>query len=359
MLIQLLFLGCPGFQWPDTGDTDDTSVDPQVDFSIHAQGPFEELCAEGTYPVGGQDLDGDGNEDLTEFNAAGVDPALFLHAAQVLQAKLDKHLGDKAPELQQTCDALRMNVLQNYADKPPAPPLDDCPGLFPQDQQGINNLPPELAPFYRVPDPGQNLLGYAVFENIMVYQWTLTKAMDLVEAQYGPAVPGCWMEYRLIHDAAAGDRSLNQMPAVLYALEEFGTAAVLYTDAAPGSMTFSGADYQIPGPVWNHMQSQGQHFHPAVLLAGYPDDSSYILNLNHADWAIQGTTTMGGAFNTIPSGTGLGIVDPETEPQMRHMDWLIGISLNNVAWDTDPAVEDVLTTGYPGTSSGFPVNHPG
>ena len=71
--------------------------------------------------------------------------------------------------------------------------------------------------------------------------------MDQTENILAP-LPGCWLEFGLKGDAKTGDVNLNTMPAILFAMENYGTAAVVYTDAPEGSMGHLRGRLHTPQP---------------------------------------------------------------------------------------------------------------
>lgn len=348
-----LLAGCTSFSDLGLDDTADTAVPEDQTFIVGTPGPFDQVCD-------------NWNEEIGELY--GIDQLLFLHSAQALKAKLDKHMGSSAPTLPMVCEQLAQEILSNNSTANPPPPLGDCPDLLPDD---LGGLPPDLVDFYFMPDPANQILTWAEFRNIRVYQWTMTVAMDNVESQNDPSIPGCWLEYSLVGDAASGTFgppnytgpqtiSNNSMPIVLYALETYGTAAVLYTDGPQTSMVFGGATYVMPGPAWQHVnQSPNGTARPGFfenyLLAGYPADANIVVRVNEVEYGVNGAYSTQAAYASMPLGTGRGIIDPETEQQLREMDWVIS------TWHDKTEFQDITdptSTGFPGTSTGFPANWP-
>ncbi|MFT5583312.1 MAG: hypothetical protein ACI9VR_000890 [Cognaticolwellia sp.] len=350
-----LLAGCTSFA--DLGNQDDTAMDTGVPedqaFTVGTPGPFDQVC-----DVWNEEFD-------VQF---GIDRLLFLHSAQALKAKLDKYMGATAPTLVQVCEQLGQEIQSGNSTANPPPPLDDCPGLLPQD---ISQLPPDLQDFYFMPDPANQILTWAEFRNIRVYQWTMTVAMDRVESQNDPSIPGCWLEYGLVGDAASGNFgppnfskpqiiSNNSMPIVLYALETYGTAAVLYTDGPQTSMVFGGATFVMPGAVWQHVSqspngTQRPGYFENYLLAGYPPNASIVVRVNNVRYGVDGVYSTQAPYGTMPLGIGRGIIDPETEQQLREMDWIV------TTWHDSTELQDTTdpsSTGFPGASTGFPTSWP-
>lgn len=347
-----LLAGCTSFSDLGLDDTADTAVPEDQTFTVGTPGPFDQVCDNWNEEIGEQ---------------FGIDQLLFLHSAQALKAKLDKHMGSSAPTLPMVCEQLAQEILSNNSTANPPPPLDDCPNLLPSD---LAQLPPDLVDFYFMPDPANQILTWAEFRNIRVYQWTMTVAMDNVESQNDPSIPGCWLEYSLVGDAASGTFgppnytgpqtiSNNSMPIVLYALETYGTAAVLYTDGPQTSMVFGGATYMMPGPAWQHVNQSPNNPRPGYfenyLLAGYPPDANIVVRVNEVEYGVNGIYNTQAPYLNMPLGTGRGIIDPETEQQLREMDWVISTWHDKTEFQgtTDPS-----SAGFPGASTGFPLNWP-
>jgi hypothetical protein len=372
MLVQMFLLAC--ISDPVVDDTAVAPVpDPGATWSPRVPGPYDQLCE--NYP---RDPDRDdnrnGTSDMEEFQSAGINEALFHHSAQVLQAKFADYLGASAPDLPAVCNELYNQLLFTPDYDIPAPPIGDCPNLFPASPGA---MPPQLAQYYTF--GSGNLLTWAEFTNIYIFQWRMTKAMDQTENVLAP-LPGCWLEFGLKGAAKDGlppeQVSLNTMPAILFAMENYGTAAVVYTDDIninpEGSMVISGADYTLPSPVWNYLNGGPTPagvtpYHLTFLLSGYPADSSFVLNIDAVDVSVFDVISAGSPPNILPPFTGNGIIDPETEQQLRELDWFISQSVAEcaaagtgaacVTVDTDPSTLDLshsaeFTAAGPGT--GFP-----
>lgn len=151
---------------------------------------------------------------------------------------------------------------------------------------------------------------------------------------------------------------------------------MVYTDDIninpEGSMVISGADYTLPSPVWNYLNGGPTPagvtpYHLTFLLSGYPADSSFVLNIDAVDVSVFDVISAGSPPNILPPFTGNGIIDPETEQQLRELDWFISQSVAEcaaagtgaacVTVDTDPSTLDLshsaeFTAAGPGT--GFP-----
>lgn len=349
-----LLAGCLSFNDLVLDDTADTAEPEDQSFTVGAPGPYDQVCDQW-------------NEEIGE--GWGIDRLLFLHSAQALKAKLDKYMGANSPPLDKVCEDLAQAIISGNSTANPPPPLNDCPDLLPDDP---GQLPPDLQDFYYMPDPANQILTWAEFRNIRVYQWTMTVAMDQVESLNDPSIPGCWLEYSLVGDAGSGNFgppnyskpqiiSNNSMPIVLYALETYGTAAVLYTDGPQSSMVFGGATYVMPGPVWQHVNqspngAQGRPpYFENYLLAGYPDNADIVVRVNEVEYGIDGVYSTQAPYGTMPLGSGRGIIDPETTQQLLDMDWIVSTWYDTTELQdtTDPSA-----TGFPGTSTGIPATWP-
>lgn len=374
MLFSLALIACPVPNDSTVVDSNDTGAvppppPPSASWSPRVPGPYDQLCA--NWP---QDPDRDtnhnGRADLTELEAGGINEALFQHSAQVLQAKFADYLGASAPTLPQVCEELYTQILFTPDYDIPAPPIGDCPNLFPALP---TQMPAGLDQYYTF--GSGNLLTWAEFNNIYIFQWRMTKAMDQTENTLAP-LPGCWLEFGLKGNAkdglAADQINRNTMPAVLFAMENYGTAAVMYADVYEGSMVISGADYTLPTPVWNFLNGGPTPagvtpYHLTFLLSGYPADSSFVLNVDALNVSVMDNVAPDTPPNSVPPFTGNGIIDPENEQQLRELDWFVTQSLADCATpgagaacvtvDTDPSTLDLTHSAEftaTGPSTGFP-----
>lgn len=372
MLAHLLLLACTS----QPIDTADTAPEPDMGamWSPRVPGPYDQLCT--TYPTDPErDDNQNGQPDLEEFQSGGITEALFHHSAQVLQAKFADYLGASAPDLPAVCAQLHYEVLNTQDYDIPVPIIGDCPNLFPADASQLATT--DLAQYYTFGTA--NLLTWAEFNNIYIFQWRLTKAMDQTENALAP-LPGCWLEFGLKGAAKDGltpkQVTLNTMPAILFAMENYGTAAVVYTDELQvnpeNSMVISGADYVLPSPVWNYLNGGPTPagvtpYHLTFLLSGYPADSSFVLNIDSVEVSVMDVITSGAPPELLPHFTGNGIIDPETEQQLRELDYFITQSLAEcvtpgagaacVTVDTDPATLDLRHSAEftaVGPGAGFP-----
>ena len=355
MLAVLLSFSCTS---PPVADTADTAPLPPPDmgasWSPRVPGPYNQLCE--NYPSD-ERVDNNKNNipDVQEFTDAGITMPLFQHSAQVLQAKFADYLGASAPDLPAVCAELYTQVLFTPDYDIPSPPIGDCPNLFPASP---TDMPGDLEDYYTF--GSGSLLTWAEFTNIYIFQWRLTKAMDQTENILAP-LPGCWLEFGLKGDAKTGDVNLNTMPAILFAMENYGTAAVVYTDAPEGSMVISGADYTLPSPVWHFLNGGPTPggvtpYHLTFLLSGYPPDAGFVLNIDAMNVSVLDNVMPESPPASNPPFTGNGIIDPESEEQLRQLDWFVTQS-QNVTVDIDPSTLD-LTHSTPftarGPETGFP-----
>ena len=94
---------------------------------------------------------------------AQFDAVVLQVSAQVLQAKFADYLGASAPDLPAVCNELYNQLLFTPDYDIPAPPIGDCPNLFPASPGA---MPPQLAQYYTF--GSGNLLTWAEFTNIYI-----------------------------------------------------------------------------------------------------------------------------------------------------------------------------------------------
>jgi hypothetical protein len=383
MLAALFFLACPPpvtvtdtepvADTSDTSDTSDTGPDLGAQWAPRVPGPYDQLCQ--NYPRKPAKEDPDVPSEYAIWQDAGIDNALFQHTAQVLTAKFQAYSA-APPNMEVVCDRLAAHInLGTNLTKPPMGALrkqengpeseqyliGDCPNLLPVN---YTDMPGNLESYYVFSGTDPSFKTWAAFTNIVIYQWRLTHAMNQTEAEL-EEMPGCWLEYRLKSHAAV-EPFINSMPAILFAIENYSTATVAYTVDGEGSAVVSGADYVVPTPVWYFLNGgapgAATPYHLTYLLSGYPDNSSFVLNVDSVELSIlddvMGSTPPGG----LPSPfTGTGIIDPESDQAMRELDWFIYQNTKVVEVNTDPSNLDLTYSGEfdkTGPGDGFPPNWP-
>ena len=400
MLAALFFLACPlpplgggsdlvaidSGDTGETGETGDTGPDLGQQWQPRVPGPYDQLCQ--NYPIKPEREDPDVPSEHAIWTAGGIDYALFQHTAQVLTAKFQLH--GHPQTMTQVCEALAFHINAGTdLDKPALGSLrssegsgeesgegeakfliGDCPNLLPQN---FTDMPGNLEDWYTFSGTDPTYRTWAAFTNIVVYQWRLTHAMNQTEAQLNE-MPGCWLEYRLKGPAAVAPQ-LNSLPAILFAMENYGTATVAYTTGGEGSMVISGADYTVPSPVWYYLTGgapgAASPYHVNFLLSGYPPSSSFILNVDTVEASVLDDVMGSSPLGTLAPFTGTGIIDPESDEAIRKMDWFVFETFNEcvipggdgacVTVDTNSSTLDLSYSGEfdkPGPGPGFPPNWP-
>ena len=126
-------------------------------------------------------------------------------------------------------------------------------------------------------------------------------------------------------------------------------------------MVISGADYTLPSPVWHFLNGGPTPggvtpYHLTFLLSGYPPDAGFVLNIDAMNVSVLDNVMPESPPASNPPFTGNGIIDPESEEQLRQLDWFVTQS-QNVTVDIDPSTLD-LTHSTPftarGPETGFP-----